>query len=267
MAKIIFDTNIWYELAKGNLTLPQIDLPIFRTYINIDELSVTPKLINDFKTAKKIIDYFYSFEENKNKLIIRNPLEYLINMDNAQNGEFCGQHYQIHYESILNFIKNISLGLITEDKMSLIKDVIYNRKNELIEPTNLFQKNIDIRKKQFPYIGKKIDASVVWKTNTIDETKDFIKLLICLMSPSKYIISSNFAWHGIELFVKVLDTHIKKLIIKPEPKIDSNDWYDLFNMIYVQPNDKYWTADTYWLNTIKEAKMSKYLLYDTNVNK
>ena len=43
------------------------------------------------------------------------------------------------------------------------------------------------------------------------------------------------------------------------PIMATNDWYDLFQLIYVQPGEKYWTKDTYWIKLIKKAGMQHYL--------
>lgn len=38
-----------------------------------------------------------------------------------------------------------------------------------------------------------------------------------------------------------------------------NDWYDLYILSYVQPNDKYWTLERRWLNLIRTAGCENYL--------
>ncbi|WP_430816401.1 hypothetical protein [Carboxylicivirga sp. RSCT41] len=42
-------------------------------------------------------------------------------------------------------------------------------------------------------------------------------------------------------------------------KVKDNDWIDLFNLLYVSPDDKYLTEDKGILTCIKYAKMDKYL--------
>ena len=39
----------------------------------------------------------------------------------------------------------------------------------------------------------------------------------------------------------------------------ANDWMDLFQLIYVQPSEKYWTREKYWIEQISKAGMTKYL--------
>lgn len=53
-----------------------------------------------------------------------------------------------------------------------------------------------------------------------------------------------------EFFIQI-DTSTRK--VKP------NDWNDLINLIYVGPDDLYWTKEKRWNIIFKDAKMERYL--------
>lgn len=63
----------------------------------------------------------------------------------------------------------------------------------------------------------------------------------------------------IELFLTTFlqfsrNSEIAKWIVQP------NDAYDLYNLIYVRPGDKYFTMEKRWKNLITEAGLCNYLL-------
>ena len=46
-------------------------------------------------------------------------------------------------------------------------------------------------------------------------------------------------------------------------KFQPNDFYDLSNLVYVQPGDKYWTKEKRWKRIISErANLDEYLVKD-----
>ena len=68
----------------------------------LDEILISPNLPKDFYLCQNAI--IKMFELHKG-LIIKNPFEYLINIDNGQIKD-----YDEHYESLLNHSKKIASG-------------------------------------------------------------------------------------------------------------------------------------------------------------
>jgi hypothetical protein len=63
----------------------------------------------------------------------------------------------------------------------------------------------------------------------------------------------------IELFLTAFlqfsrNVEIAKWVVQP------NDAYDLYNLIYVKPGDKYFTREKRWKNLIIEGGLEQYLL-------
>jgi len=78
------------------------------------------------------------------------------------------------------------------------------------------------------------------------------------------ILQEDFDWQQIELFEKVFGSFTMDLETNGL-KMKQNDVYDLFQLVYVQPNDKFWTYDKRILRYINEIKMEKYLFGNNNV--
>ena len=71
-------------------------------------------------------------------------------------------------------------------------------------------------------------------------------------------LSEDFDWGQVELFENVFMHYLIDLETGAK-KSKSSDWNDLFQLIYVQPGEKYWTKDAYCIELIKKARMQKYL--------
>jgi hypothetical protein len=70
--------------------------------------------------------------------------------------------------------------------------------------------------------------------------------------------ASNVDLSSFQLIINTLDTFLINLE-KGACSWQQNDDEDLFNLIYVEPNDKYLTQEKRWKNIIKEAGMEAYL--------
>ena len=66
--RLICDTNIWYDIAQNGNSIKNRKYQIAATYINIDELSITPNLLTDFELVQKsIIAIFKNYNNAINK--------------------------------------------------------------------------------------------------------------------------------------------------------------------------------------------------------
>lgn len=72
------------------------------------------------------------------------------------------------------------------------------------------------------------------------------------------LVSSN--WENFDLIINVFALFFRDLNIVTNQKIRDNDWLDILNMIYVGPNDLYWTEERKWKRYMNSnKKISKYL--------
>jgi hypothetical protein len=81
-----------------------------------------------------------------------------------------------------------------------------------------------------------------------DSWKIFFIKLISAYSKDKYnnefiIKKDDFRWNHLEFFLSVWDEYFMNFDLKSGSKFQNNDWHDLFNLVYVQPEFKYWTSE------------------------
>lgn len=245
---IICDTNIWYDLEekpdsvknKGNLTV---------TPLVIKEIANSPKLINKFETVRKACDNIFKYG---NEIIIKTPLEYLLYLDNQEYTEETPYLNLSNEFEVMCRLKNGAQ--ISKGKEDALKEHIENIRSQLSTGTSNVQETLlNVRKNI-------IDRKKPSKENTIELTKEVVmKVFIETPTNGKYKLSDNFDWSKIELFVFTLDAYFKRLEANSTMKIKNNDWIDLFNLLYVTPDDKYLTDDKSIKESIKVANMEKYL--------
>ncbi len=73
---------------------------------------------------------------------------------------------------------------------------------------------------------------------------------------------NTYPWNEIELFAMVWDNYFKELEVSPTRKFHANDWFDLFNLVYVSPGYKYWTDETKWVELIKNNQNTSVYLFE-----
>lgn len=258
MKKIICDTNVYYQIAKGEIpSFIGNGIPIVATYNNIDEVSISHNILNNFDLLKETIQAIFN---NYDSAIIQNPIEYAIKLDTPS---YFSNHYDENYKSVMRYTEGIVNGELTEANFSghdEVVEAINQRKVELQNAADIFMGSITKVKNYVKNLLKenKITKKKFWETNYIDFAQMVFKDLVRSISPTDYEISDNFDWNQIELFLHVFEQFLKDLIMSNR-KVKANDWYDLFNLLYVQPDDKYWTNERYWINLIKKATMDRYL--------
>ena len=250
---LICDTNIWYDLEEkpesvknmGELTL---------TPLVIKEIANSPKLINKIDTVRKACENIFKFG---NEIIIKTPLEYLLNLDNQEFEEKTQSEILSNEFEMMCRLKNgakISIG--KEDEL---KEKVVDIRSQISTGTANVQKMLD---------NVRLNKTNIKKTsveNTLELTKEVIKkVFIETPTDGKYKLSDNFDWSKVELFLYTFDAYINRLETNSNMKIKNNDWIDLFNLLYVTPNDKYLTDDRGIKESIRVAKMEKYLEENAN---
>ena len=246
--EIICDTNIWYNIGKGIIDTSIIneEIELIATFNNIDEFSRTANLIEFPEDTRKAVQSMFKYSNKQ--AIFEPPLFYLRKLSEINYS----YDIVLNHQSLLNFTEKIANGLDielskTEDYLAFCEC----RKKNLQSVTDIFNSE-----------AKKIKSKI--KKNKLKHRKEdsipLNRILISLFVEKQTGkgLSENFDWSQIELFENTLKAFLNALetgAIEMKP----NDWYDLFIMVYVSPNRKYWTRDKKWLNLIKSAAMEKYL--------
>lgn len=245
--KVICDTHIWYYMGAGSINVASInsDIELIATYVNIDELSRTPHLIKNVAIVRDAINAIF---QNNSHVYFEQPLAYLKQLSDSNF------QYDIieNLGDILEFTQEIANGnCIEQSKLEEFKDLIKNKTEKLKSISNLCnEKALEIQR-------TKKDKKQHRAINSTPLTRELISKMVGLSTNSNGL-PKTFDWTKIELFENILNQFFIELEIS-KMRIQPNDWFDLFQLIYVQPNNKIWTCETRWIKIIKLAKMDKYL--------
>lgn len=147
---------------------------------------------------------------------------------------------------------------MTEENIQVLKKWIEERKNTLAEIASMYNSLFDgIRSEA------KLEKKRFRNLEIISFIKDFINQQIVNWTShhlGKSIeLSSSFDWESIELFVNTFATFYQELSLSGM-KYQPNDVGDLHNLVYVRPNDKYWTKETRWLKIIRKLDHMEHYL-------
>lgn len=253
--EIFCDTNIWYGIGNGNINLEEYDIPpLYATYINIDELARTPNILFNFENVRDAIRA--AMVNAKYRTINHNPFIYMLKMEDPEFNP------DIQYDKVILDIT----ATLAEDK-NISDEFIDNLKIKFIEPRQIelqeiadaynqlfdnIKADIGNRKKEFrqleviPFIQDFIRSRIGdWTLNHLGEWKT---------------LSDDFNWTQIELYLNTWASWYVELSVS-NMKFQPNDAYDLSNLVYVGPGDKYWTKEKRWQNIINDiAGLGHYLV-------
>lgn len=246
MQELICDTNIWYNLAQNP---PAADFlnkyKLIATFSSIEELARTPKLLTKMGLVRGAIQAIFKYSKYQ---IFEFPFVYLRCVSDVSF------EYNVldYHKEVLNFTSQIAKGAeITDEK--IIRQHIETRRNDLKIVASMFNEE-----------AQKIKARIRNTTrhraiSSSEMNRQLISKSVAYQTDGTGL-GSEFDWNQIELFEKVLAMFFKELevgaiVAKP------NDFFDVFQLIYVNPSRLYWTQDkkkTY--EYIKRAGMERYLL-------
>jgi hypothetical protein len=257
MQHVICDTNIWYNIANEKISEEQLEgVKLYATSVNITEISSSPNLVKDIDLVVRTIKAMkkYAF-----RVIIENPLEYLISS--------FFHEFNPDSKTELGLLKGFDT-LVSMDVNGISKKTINKAKNQIdqivqpqIEEANKMNDDlIIIRKKIKKTEGKQKHRS----NNYINTWKEYFSKLVLeyskLHCDKEYLLNTNEkSWEQFEFFLYTWEHYFKNNLEIGNWKFDKNDWGDLFNLIYIKDEFKYWTIERKW-NVIFNSnnKLKKY---------
>ncbi|MFB9053926.1 hypothetical protein ACFFVB_12640 [Formosa undariae] len=247
--KTICDTNIWRGLMEKEITefeLSSLNSPLTLSFINIDEIAKSNLILSDIGKSRVVIQRMMQMSAMK---IYDPPLIYLKKMD-TDDFQYNSPEKHIDMLHITNAIAN-GQGINESNFKSYKK----RRETVFVDLCNIINKESEKIRKSTTHTYEKLDSKVI--------NRDFISFIV--KSQTGINLSNEFDWSQIELFEGVLSLFFKELETT-KAKIKPNDIYDLFILIYVQPNDEFWSVDIKkgplkYVNKIADGKY----LYGNNI--
>lgn len=249
MKEIICDTNVWYNFDEnteiGNAKL----IP---TFCNVFELTHT---INKGASIQAI--------ENLHKggflsnMYFINPFAYIMFLD-------IGKAPYLQSEALIkDLFLALAKGEITKEELeNKTKPIL--KKNELQDIATVLNSPM-------------IRGDVTFTNETesaIEWTKKYITFFVTQWAKNilgiEYYVNNNFDWTRIELFLNTLALFNRKIVFH-KMRYNDKDMIDLWNMVYVKPENLYWTWEGInretnevknqlrWHTLIREAGMKRYL--------
>ena len=244
--RVICDTMIWYDLSNGVIDKNKYSCERFTTtQVNIHEAATSFNLLDKENEVRLAIKEMIAYSK---EIIYVNPFEHLLRLtfrdfkSNISND----------YGELLIFTQKIAKGHeIEKSKMPSFKIWL----QEMEKPLEDFA---DFTNQELARI--RINIQDKKKHRTEDATganRQLISSWVSNLTQGKYDLT-NFDWSQAELFDRTMTSFFKELELS-QMKMQANDVFDLFSLMYVQPGDKYFTKEKRWLNQIKIAGMEKYL--------
>jgi hypothetical protein len=250
---IICDTNIWYRLTEEIVEKNSLRGKLICTHTTLVELNKSHVVYRDPQLVKKAIRSIQEF----GKVGMPNPFEYGLGLllpdfkPNGQNSKFL-------WTGMIKFL-NSKID-INEESAILMKNFL--KSNDID-----FVKSIDFMNDMAAKIkANNIGVNPESRDYSISTKRSVAQYLIqYYQEQTKYSRSIGISinqdgWKNMQLFLDVWSDFYKDLDFHPNQKLHHNDWADILNMIYVGPDDQYWTQEKKWKRYIScNNNTTKYL--------
>jgi hypothetical protein len=240
---IICDTNIWYGIARGELK-PTTSL-LVPTFTAMMELAKTE---NHRDIPELVASAIVEMVKYKQHSRMAPPFVYLKRLDDrSYNYDLKAMHGQE-----LQVIDAIAKGMRVEasnvEAYLSCFDKIRGGLNDLADFMNAGAA---------PIKARKINTKAHRKEDPTPLNRDLMNQFVGYTCEGESL-SESFDWNKVELLMSVMRVWYNDLELSGL-KVQPNDIFDLYQMVYVQPGDLFWTLEGKWIRFIKQAGMEKYL--------
>lgn len=233
--EIVCDTNIWYKLGSGELSIDVFnDHDLIVTGLTIEELGSSKNLL-DFKTAIEVRDAYRAIFKYA-RIEMDRPINFIL----SHSGNLFNRSDEKEIKAIIEGSEAFSKKTDEE-----VKGMIANRRDQLEfsisewnqpyqEITNTFNELLNRVRDNIK--KNKTNKKQHRNTNNHSDIKKIYESIV--INTSNSIID----WSKFEFLLNVTDFFFKELeLIKMIFK--QNDTIDLFNLAYVANERKYCTCD------------------------
>ena len=257
MNEIICDVNVWYNIASGNIKEEEIDkLNLVGTAVNLTEIVNSSYLISNPKFLKRVIQ---SLTKYHYQIYISYPFEHIMTIFDSSFIPDDSLNQKLLNEFSL-FTEIDDFDDISDSAWENIRNIIDKKKSDKSYVAEVINKALkytqeEIRSKHIKKSYPKFCHKNSWK--------NFFIMIISAYSKDYYnkdfIINVNDnRWILLDFFLTVWSEYFKKLDVQIGSKFHDNDIHDLFNLVYVQPDKKYWTYE--------KRSWAKVIMNNTSIN-
>jgi len=243
--RIISDTNIWYGIADGSIPEKSIEnLNLVLISNSLREFSISPNI----KANPKLLQRACLMALTKSKRIIYDSsLDIIIKTFDKK------------------YVSNIDFMLKTHDEIRRFTRVepneIYNIPDELMSPVLKEREDVQkicnqINNAILPNIRSKIKKGGSKKEHRdksgVSGILSLINMYVQQYTSNSISLPDPYDFKEIEVFIRTWEVFFKELELS-KMKIKVNDWFDLFNIVFVNNDSLYWTRDEKWKKFIAKA--------------
>lgn len=252
MKRIITDTNIWYNITSQEIEKISENYNLVISTLILNELYTSPNISKNPSTFQAVKKAINNILENLEKItfIELGPFEFLLKKILPE--------YQ--KESLIEYYLKEFRALMRLD-FEIVKNK-HNTRYNISELTDFINKQSIIYKKE---INKNQSTKVNFKkSSTLPLTESLILKFAndnLQQLNSKFPIIEKLSSNQ-ELFLKTFDGLLRQ-VSKTGKKIEDNDWVDIFNLVYVENEDLYWTKEKPKECLIVSVSLDNYL-YEKN---
>lgn len=245
--RLICDTSVWYKLVDKPEWIQKLSNSILvSTNNSFFEITTASNLTKQTKSSMTLIALDLMCKSSV--FIPANPWEFMVEENSLQNRWINDAFNSIRLLTLRNNPQNISFDI------EPIKSWVSDRKEATRLTANLFNELI-CKIKADPLLnpGKKEIEKLSIEYQNI--AKAYIKDHIQIFYNTDIVKSVR--WENHQYFLKMLTNYII-LLVKSEQKQKPNDIGDLYNMVYVKPDERYLTADKKtWLELSKKDPLTQ----------
>ena len=241
---------IWYDLSKGRIPIPDPDkYSLICTHLSLTEIAFSPNnfhkledVQNTIKSVLHVNPYFIKLSPTEHARTIIDP-EY-------------DPQYDRDEDLMLAFLRILpnhpKEGLLNNDFKKQLAKISAIRKHNFNEQAEFLNKLYDA-----PIELKRVLKRYSKNRSYFEDSKRLLLHELNQFYEANYDLE-NVDWYQFEFYLAV-HGHFMRTMDFSRMKADGNDHNDLRNMLYVQPENLYWTKERRWLTLAKEAGMSQYL--------
>ncbi|MCH6198806.1 hypothetical protein MMU07_04410 [Aquiflexum sp. LQ15W] len=250
MKRIICDTMIWYNLAENKIPMPDPNkYTLVCTYLTLMELAFSP---NNFFKLTEVQNAIKSIIKLKPHFEISYPKQYALDLISGN----LDSYFSPEEDLTLGFLKilvNHPEEFLSENDFKIsLEEISSQRRKNYSDWAEFLNELYDLDKKIKWALKKHLKNDFF-----ISQFKEIFVLNLNERENGLFL-SDQIDWSIFEFYIGIGGKYLRTVQLS-RMKVDPNDENDLLNMIYVQPDDLYWTLEKKWLSIAKEAKLENYL--------